>query len=175
MSGHNKWAQIKHKKAITDAKKGAAFSKLVRAITLAARGNPDPATNIRLRGEVERARAVNMPNENIERAIKKVADKDSAALAELQVELIGPGGVAIIVHAITDSSNRTINELKQLVSKAGGRMVPPGSLQWMFQKTEHGLVPTAPVPVSDPDALNTLIGLLDEHDDVQNVFTNAAR
>jgi YebC/PmpR family DNA-binding regulatory protein len=134
MAGHSKWAQIKRKKAVTDAKRGAVFGKLGRVISIAARGNPDPASNLRLRTEIERARAANMPMENIERAIKRVSDKEQAALEEIQLEVIGPGGAAIIAAAITDNSNRTVNEVKQLVGKHGARMVVPGSVSWMFRR-----------------------------------------
>ncbi len=230
MSGHNKWAQIKHKKAIVDAKKGKVFSRLARAISLAARGNPDPEKNIRLKGEIERARAVNMPGENIERAIRRVSEKDSLALLEIQIDVIGPGGAAIIVSAVTDNSNRTIGELKQLAAKFGAHMASQGSASWMFKKlgvirltrndeevslraidagaddvqSEDGtavvyttpetfhavketlgslvasssleLVPTTLCPLSDShdqQQLEALLTALDEHDDVQDVFTNA--
>lgn len=176
MSGHSKWSQIKHKKGIADAKKGVAFGKIARAISIAARDNPDPASNLRLKAEIERARAVNMPSESIERAIKRVADKSASALVEVQLELIGPGGAAIVVNAITDNSNRTINELKQIATKLGGRMVDRGSVLWMFSRSPRALIPTTIIPVTDLNErsrLDMLIETLDEHDDVQDVFTNA--
>lgn len=134
MSGHSRWSQIKHKKAIADAKKGAIFGKIGRAISIAARGNPDPTTNLRLKGEIDRARAVNMPSDNIERAISRVSDAGTTALAEIQLEFIGPGTAAIVVNAITDNSNRTINELRQLAVKHGGHMAGQGAVLWMFKK-----------------------------------------
>ncbi len=134
MSGHNKWAQIKHKKAITDKKKGQVFSKISREITIAARGNPDIKSNYRLKGVVDKARAINMPQENIERAIKRVSEKDTVELIELQIEAIGPGNVALIVTAITDSRNRTMNELRILLAKLNVRLGQEGSLSWMFKK-----------------------------------------
>ena len=176
MSGHNKWAQIKHKKATTDAKKGKVFSKLAKAISVAARGNPDPATNVRLKTEVERAKAVNMPRENIERAIRRVSDRDAAALQEVYLEFIGPGGVGIIVAAVTDNSNRTINELRQLASKQNARMAGQGSILWMFHRSGQEFVPSTPYPLTDPvqqAQLEEFLSALDEHDDVQEVFTNA--
>lgn len=167
MSGHNKWGQIKHKKAITDAKKGQVFGKLSKELTLAARGNPDPATNYRLKSVIDKARSVNMPQDNIERALKKVTDKSEATLEELQLETIGPGGVAIIIHAITDSRNRTLNELKILQSTLGLKSVPPGSVKWMMN---------SPVQLSDADRqhLESILESLDEHDDVQDITTNIA-
>lgn len=230
MSGHSRWSQIKHKKAIADAKKGKIFGKLARAISIAARGNSDPTTNLRLRGEIDRARAVNMPGENIDRAISRVSDTESAALSEIAVELIGPGNAAIIVNAITDNSNRTINELKQLAGKHGARMAGQGAIAWMFKRvgvihlppgigealqltaidagaddviedaestivytspeTFHKvrdalqgsvvsadveLVASSPVPVPEEDRehLLSLLDALDDHDDVQDVVTNA--
>jgi YebC/PmpR family DNA-binding regulatory protein len=176
MSGHSKWSQIKHKKGAADAKKGIAFGKLARAISVAARGNPDPTKNLRLKAEIDRARAVNMPNDSIQRAIQRVTDKASAALNEVQLEFIGTGGAAIIVSAITDNSNRTINELKQLATKPGARMVGQGSLLWMFQKSSEGLVATVPAPIPNQDdqqKLEAFLNAIDDHDDVQEVFTNA--
>lgn len=133
MAGHSKWAQIKRKKAVADAKKGAVFGKLARAISVAARGNPDPSTNLRLKSEVDRARAVNMPSDSIERAIRRVADRDAAALSEVTLELVGPGSAAIIVQAITDNSNRTVHEVKRVAADYGARMAGQGSLLWMFK------------------------------------------
>lgn len=135
MSGHNKWAQIKHKKAISDAKKGKVFGKLARAISVAARGNPDPTTNSRLKSEIDRARAANMPLDNIERAVRRVSEGDQDALSSIQVELFGPGNAAMLVIAITDNSNRTINEIRQLCGKIGVRFASPGSVSWMFKKS----------------------------------------
>lgn len=174
MSGHSKWSQIKHKKALVDAKKGASFGKIARAISIAAKGNPDPATNLRLKGEIEKARAANMPNDNIERAIKRVGEKDAESLTDVQLEGIGPGGVAIIVRAITDNSNRTINELKQLLGKFGSRMTGPGSVAWMFTRTEGRFSPTTTIPLTPEqhDQLMALVEALDGHDDVQEVYTN---
>ena len=174
MSGHNKWAQIKHKKAITDAKKGKVFSKLVRLISIAARGNPDPKTNPRLKSVIESARAVNMPNENIERAIKKVSDKDSTQLEELQLEALGPGGSALIISAISDNRNRTIGEIKTLLMKLDTKLVNQGSLAWMFTKASGEWVPTSPITLNEGDAvkLEKILEALDDHDDVQDVYTN---
>lgn len=134
MSGHSKWSTIKRKKAAIDAKRGDLFGKLARAIAIAARDNPDPGSNSRLRDAIVRARAANMPNDKIERAIKKVSDKDADTLSDIQLEFIGPGDAAIIVTGITDNSNRTISELRKLAAGHGGRMVQQGSVAWMFKK-----------------------------------------
>ena len=148
MSGHSKWSQIKHKKAATDAKRGVLFGKLARAITIAARGNPDPETNNRLHDEIGRARAANMPNESIARAIKRVTDKDAAALEDLQLEFIGPGNTALLVTAITDNGNRTIGELRALAAPLGGSPASPGAVTWMFTRT--GVI-TVTVPPARSD------------------------
>lgn len=176
MSGHSKWSQIKHKKALVDAKKGKIFSKLARAISVAARGDPDPTTNLRLKAEVDRAHAFNMPSDNIERAIKRVGDRDADTLERVEVDVIGPAGVGIIVEALTDNTNRTINEIKQVLSRRSARMAGQGSLTWMFRRTDAGLEVAVPVPLPDPaqqSQLEALMDALDELDDVQDVHTNA--
>lgn len=179
MAGHSKWAQIKRKKAVTDAQKGRVFSKFAKEIAIAARGNPDPKTNIRLKSVVEKARSFNMPNDSIERALKRVADRSAGELEELSVEALGPGGIALIITAITDSRNRTLTELKMLLGRHGARMVGQNSLAWMFKQSrgrDGSLIfePTAPIPVADQyqQQLEGLYNELDEHDDVQEVFTN---
>jgi len=166
MSGHNKWAQIKHKKAITDQKKGQAFSKISREITVAARGNPDPRTNYKLKTVIDKARMLNMPHDNIERAIKRVSDHGQAALEEMEFDAIGPGGAAIIITVITDSRNRTLNELKILMGHLGLKSVAPGSLKWMMQ---------SPLTLSPDDTakLMHIMESLDENDDVHDIATNA--
>jgi YebC/PmpR family DNA-binding regulatory protein len=166
MSGHNKWAQIKHKKAITDKKKGQLFSKLSKLISIAARKGTNPEMNIELKHAVEQARAVNMPNDNIERAIKKVGDKSAAQLEELSIEAIGPGGIALRIKAITDSRNRTIAEIKTILADHNSKMVNPGSISWMFNQ---------PAAITDPgtqDQIDKLFEALDDHDDVEDVVSN---
>ncbi len=136
MAGHSKWAQIKRKKAVVDAKRGKLFTKLIREITIAAReggGNPDG--NPRLRLAIEQARAANMPMENIERAIKKATGElEGAKYEEIVYEGYGPGGVAILIEAVTDNKNRTVSELRHLFSRHGGRLAETGSVNWKFQR-----------------------------------------
>jgi len=134
MAGHSRWAQIKHKKAITDQKKGQVFSKISREITIAAQDNPDLKNNYRLKAVVDKARSLNMPQDNIERAIKKVSEKNSGKLTELQLDAVGPGNVAMIITAITDNRNRTISELRTLFTKLDVRMRQEGSHSWMFKR-----------------------------------------
>jgi YebC/PmpR family DNA-binding regulatory protein len=174
MSGHNKWSQIKHKKGASDAKKGKVFGKLVRLISIAARNNPDPRANPQLKSTIDQAREVNMPNDNIERAIKKVSDKDSAQLEELQLEALGPGGSALIITAISDNRNRTIGEIKALLAKLDAKLVNQGSLAWMFAKVGMEWAATSPITLSDEDLVKfeKILEALDDHDDVQDVFTN---
>lgn len=136
VSGHSKWAQIKHKKAATDAKRGQLFSKLVREITISARiGGTRPDMNSRLRTAIDRAKHEGMPKENVERAILRAAGGDGVALLqEFLYEATAPGGVAILIEGITDNKNRTIAEIKHIVAEHGGRMAKQGSLVWNFDK-----------------------------------------
>ncbi|HXV26643.1 MAG TPA: YebC/PmpR family DNA-binding transcriptional regulator [Candidatus Paceibacterota bacterium] len=149
MAGHSKWAQIKRKKAVTDAKKGALFSKFARAITLAARDNADPATNGHLADEIARARAANMPGESIERALRRVTEQDASALQEMTVDIIGPGNAAVIVSAITDNTNRTMGEIRRIAEKHGVRIGDRNSLAWMFRRVAEFRLPAD----EDRDAL----------------------
>src|SRR3989344_3166194 len=115
MSGHSKWSQIKHKKGEADQKRGVAFSKLLNAISVAAKSEPNPDFNPRLRTAIEKAKEANVPKDNIERAINKAKEGD--ALEEILIEAYGPEGVAVIIEAITDNSNRTISEIKNILAK----------------------------------------------------------
>jgi YebC/PmpR family DNA-binding regulatory protein len=136
MSGHSKWSSIKHQKAANDAKKGQQFTKMAREITLAAReggGNPDG--NYRLRLAMEKARDVNMPQDNIQRAIKRgTGELGGAVLEELRFEGYGPHGVAIIVDTLTDNRNRTSGDIRNIFSRAGGNLGTTGSVGWMFTR-----------------------------------------
>jgi YebC/PmpR family DNA-binding regulatory protein len=136
MSGHNKWASIKHKKAATDAKRGKIFSKLAKELTVSARaGGGDPTGNPRLRLAINKAKAVNMPSDNIDRAIKKgTGELPGVSYEEISYEGYGPKGVAIIVDVLTDNKNRTSAEIRNTLSKKGGNMAGPGSVSWMFNK-----------------------------------------
>lgn len=135
MSGHSKWSQIKHKKAATDAKKGQIFSKISKMISLAVKKGADPEANPALRLAIEKAKSVNMPNENIQRAIEKGIGKGKEnLLEELTIESFGTGGVAIIVEAITDNKNRALAEIKNILSKYNGRLAETGSVRWMFKR-----------------------------------------
>jgi YebC/PmpR family DNA-binding regulatory protein len=137
MSGHSKWASIKHKKAVVDARRGAHFTKLARAIQVAAReGGGDPAMNASLANAVQKAKDARMPKDNIERAIAKGtgAGTDADAFESVMYEGYGPGGVALLVEALTDNRNRTGSEVRHMFSKSGGNLGEPGSVAWQFEK-----------------------------------------
>src|SRR3982750_3545884 len=137
MSGHSKWAGIKHKKAIVDARRGKLFTKLARAITVAAKeGGGDPEGNPSLQLAIQKAKDASMPKDNIERAIAKGtgAGADADAIESVVYEGYGPGGVAILVEALTDNRNRTGAEVRHLFTKAGGNLGEPGSVAWIFEK-----------------------------------------
>lgn len=172
MSGHSKWSQIKHKKGISDQKKGQIFSKLAKKISIAAREGTDPLTNHRLESVIEEARTFNMPKENIERAIKRASDKNTATLNEIIIQAMGPGGIAIIIEGITDNKNRTISEVKHVLTENSFRMVSENSLNWMFNATNW--TPYSPLEVDQATQakLDTLLEILDNNDDVENVYTN---
>ena len=141
MSGHSKWATTHRQKAIVDAKRGAIFTKIGNQIAIAARGGTDPATNSALAMAIEKAKAANMPNANIQRAIDRVNDKNAAALEEVTYEAYGPGGVGIIVEAATDNKNRTYPEIRTALIKNGGTMADAGSV--IFQFTRKGVIRVA--------------------------------
>ena len=136
MAGHNKWSKIKRGKAITDAKRGNAFSKLAKEITLAAKsGGGSPDMNARLRSAILAARAANVPNDNIDRAIKKgTGEIAGAALEEILYEAYGPGGVAMMIEIVTDNRNRSANDVRVLLSKNSGTFADSGSVAYMFQR-----------------------------------------
>ncbi len=134
MSGHSKWETIKRQKGANDAKRGALFTKLGNAIALAARSGIDPDTNFALRLAVDKAKAANMPMNNIERAIQRVADKSAAQLQEVMYEGYGPGGVAILVECATDNLNRTYPEVKLAFSKHGGSVAEKGAVAFQFDR-----------------------------------------
>lgn len=177
MSGHNKWSQIKHKKDITDAKKSKIFSKLVRFIGVEAKlsgGKDSPG----LRTAIEKAKKVNMPSDVIERAIKK-ATEPGVHMDNIMYEAYGPGGVGIIIETLTDSKNRTVQDIKHILVKNGFELASIGSVIWSFnkEKTPEGTIwkPNMFVPISDQnlELLDKLVDELEELDDVQDVYTNA--
>ncbi|HXM37247.1 MAG TPA: YebC/PmpR family DNA-binding transcriptional regulator [Gemmatimonadales bacterium] len=136
MAGHSKWKQIKHKKAVTDQRRGATFTRLIREITIAAKqGGGDPAGNARLRTAIDAAKAENMPGDNIERAIKKgTGELEGVTYEEVTYEGYGPGGAAILANAITDNANRTVAEIRNIFTRHGGNLGATNSVAWMFDR-----------------------------------------
>jgi YebC/PmpR family DNA-binding regulatory protein len=148
MAGHNKWSKIKRDKGVNDAKRGAVFTRIGNQIAIAARAGADPSMNPALALAIEKARQANMPKDNIQRSIDRVADKNAAALEEITYEGMGPGGVGIIIETATDNRNRTFPEVKNALAKNGGRIADAGSV--MFQFARKGVVVVA---ASGEDAL----------------------
>lgn len=196
MSGHNKWSSIKHKKGISDQKKGQVFSKLGKKIAMAAKGGADPSANFKLQAVVNEARTANMPKENIERAIKRASDKDAATLKEVIIQAMGPAGVALVIEGITDNSNRTVGDVRTILSRNDFKIVPENSLNWMFHpvrnspptgpsgapsagETSNGVnkdwVALNPIEVTNSQLLlkiDKTMEELDANDDVENVYSN---
>ncbi|MBI4080106.1 YebC/PmpR family DNA-binding transcriptional regulator [Candidatus Kaiserbacteria bacterium] len=175
MAGHSKWAQIKRQKGKTDAARSATFGKFARRITVESkkvRGDVNAAT---LRAAIEKAKAANMPKENIERAVAKGTSADAATLESVTYETYGPGGAAIVIEAVTDSRNRTSQEIKHILSENGLSLASPGSALWAFEKTADGYEPKTTVPISESDdaKLMKILEEIDAHDDIENVYTNA--
>ncbi|HCI28685.1 MAG TPA: YebC/PmpR family DNA-binding transcriptional regulator [Fervidobacterium sp.] len=151
MSGHNKWANIKHRKAAQDAKKSQVFTKLIREIIVAAReGGGDPNTNPRLRTVLEKAREANMSRETIERSIKKgTGELEGERYEEITYEAYAPGGVALYILALTDNKNRTAQELRHILSKNGGTLAESGSVAWLFERKGVIEIPAEKIPDMD--------------------------
>lgn len=174
MSGHSHWKQIQHKKGTADQKRGQLFSKLMRAISLAAKTDSNPQFNPRLRAVIDKAKENKVPQENIERAVSKASE--SKNLEDLIVEAYGPGGSALIITAITDNKNRAINEIRGVLSEYEAKMATPGSVLWAFNPPQAKKEWTAKFPQAIPENAKTqiskLIETLENQDDVQKVYTN---
>ena len=155
MSGHSKWAQIKHKKAHTDAKRGKVFTKIVKEISISARlSGGDPEGNPRLRTAIEKAKEVNMPHDNIKRAIMKgTGELPGMSYEEFTYEGYGPGGVAVLIEALTDNKQRTVSEIRHIMSRHGGNLGEAGCVAWIFQQKGYLLVDKSKV---DEDTLMTI-------------------
>lgn len=173
MAGHNKWKQIKEKKGKTDEKRGRDFSKILRMIAVQARTEKNPDFNPSLRAAIERAREINVPQENIERAIQKAVG-EGVILEELTAEAYGPGGAALIIQAVTDNKNRTIQEIKNILRDNGGRLADPKSVIWAFTNASGEWQAKFPGTFSEGDRSRTLklIEKLEKDEDVQNVYHN---
>lgn len=174
MSGHNKWSKIKHKKALTDAKKSKVFSKFVKLIQVESKKSGGNVESPELRAAIDKAKAENMPSDNIERAIAKGKADTSADMERLLFETYGPGGSAVIIEALTDNNNRTSPEIKHILTKRGLRLASPHSATWAFEKVGGEWQAKTPHEISEADLekLEALIEELEDHDDVQGVYTN---
>ncbi len=179
MSGHSKWSKIKRKKELSDVKKGRLFSKFSKVIEIAAKKGGDSKTNLSLKAAVDQARAENMPLDNIERAIKKGSGRlEGEVLEEVVYEAYGPGGTALLITAVTSNKNRTVAELKHILSENGASLSGAGSVRWMFEhKYENGeskWLPKQTIKLGQEDEtkLEKLMEDLDESDDVTEVYTN---
>ncbi len=178
MSGHSKWSTIKRKKEATDAKRGKIFTRLAREITVAAqKGGGDPDANFALRLAVERARAANMPKENIERAIKRGTgeDKEGGGLEQVLYEAYAGHGVAVLIEVVTDNRNRTISELKHALTKMGGSMAEPGSVTWQFEQKGSITVPAGKMPFDDLFMLAAEAGAEDVVDGAEYIEISTPR
>jgi len=176
MSGHSKWSTIKHKKALTDAKRAKVFSKITSLISIAARKGGDPDKNPSLRTAIEKAREVNVPKENIERAIKRgTGEIAGAVLEEVAYGAFGPGDAAILIVAITDNKNRTLAEIKKILQERNAKFAELNSIQWMFHRKGADWVPNNPTKIESETIkkeLEALYEALDEQQDVNEIYDN---
>jgi len=171
MSGHSKWSTIKRKKGVADAKRGAVFTRLARELAIAARDGGDPDTNFRLRLAVDKARAENMPKDNIERAIKKGTgeDKDSAVWEEITFEGYGPHGSALMVTCVTDNRNRTVPDMRHAFSKYGGNMAEQGAVGWQFDRKSYFAFPSSQLSFDKAFELGINVGADDVVDGEETI------
>jgi YebC/PmpR family DNA-binding regulatory protein len=170
MSGHSKWHSIKHKKGATDAKRGKLFTKFIKEITVAARtGGGDPDANARLRKAILDAKAGNMPNDTIDRAIRRgTGAEEGVNYEEITYEGYGPGGVALLIEAVTDNRNRTVAEIRHMFSKNGGNLGDAGSVGWLFEKKGYIVVEKAAKPEEELFDIAIEAGADDLRDDEDN-------
>lgn len=176
MSGHSKWSQIKRQKAVTDSVRSRVFSRYARIISLESKKANGVITAPGLSAAIARAKAANMPKENIERAVAKGNSKDSGSPEQVVYEAYGPAGVAIIIDALTDNKNRTTPEIKHIFSKQGFEVATPGAANWAFTKNGSLYVPHEPlveIDGTDEKKLMQILETLDEQEDVQGIYTNA--
>lgn len=167
MSGHSKWSKVKHQKAVEDVKKGQVFSKLAKEISAAAKGNADLQTNPTLKTLVEKARSLNMPKENIERALARAQERGGGEGEAFVLEAYARDGQGLIIHGVTDNRNRALSEIKHILSRHDAKLVGPGGVSWSFD----GDTPKTTKPTT-PD-LQRLIKELQDYSDITRVLTDA--
>jgi YebC/PmpR family DNA-binding regulatory protein len=174
MAGHSHWAGIKHKKEAEDKKRSKIFSKILAAITAAAKSDPNPEFNPRLRSLIEKAKDAKVSQENIEKAIKR-AKESGNAYEELILEAYGPGSAAILMEAATDNKNRTISEIKSILNELGAKWAESGSVRWAFEEKDNKWEAKFKIDLSEEDKnkLEKLLSELKEQDDILEIYTNA--
>lgn len=175
MSGHNKWSKIKHKKGASDAERSRIFSKHSSLITIEVKKSGGDTNSASVLAVIERAKKDSMPKDVIERALAKGTGAGAAALEEVLYEGYGPGGVALLIEAITDNNNRTAPEIRHIFSKSGLELGAPGSAMWAFTKTSDGYIPNNPMDLDDEtgEKLADFIEKLEDQADVTNVYSSA--
>ncbi len=173
MAGHNKWAQIKRQKGKSDAEKSKAFSKFSRLITVEAKKSGGDRDSASLKAIIERAQAINMPKDSIDRAVKKATESTAAMEANLY-EAYGPGGCAMLIDTLTDNKNKAVQEVKAILARHNHELATMGAASWAFEKTHEGWKPNTTVELSDEDLakLDALVTDLEANDEVQAVYTN---
>ena len=176
MAGHNKWAQIKRQKGAADKAKSNLWGKLGKRIAVESKLAKGDVNAPGLRAAIERGKKANMPKDTIDRAVAKGIASDAAALESILYEAYGPGGAAILIQVLTDSRNRAAQEIKHLLSKNGIALASPGSASWAFDKTAEGYEPKTTVELSEADneSLMKILEEIDNYEDVEDVYTNAA-
>lgn len=175
MAGHNKWAQIKRQKGANDAAKSASWGKLSRRITVESKKANGDVNSPNLRTIIEKARKENMTKDAIERAVAKGTSAEAGSLEQVLYEAYGPGGAAIIISALTDNRNRTLQELKAICAKHPLVLATPGAALWAFEKTDEGYSAKSALPLGEAESaeLMKIMERIDALDDVENVYTNA--
>ena len=173
MSGHNKWSKVKNKKAVTDARKGKIYTKMAKVIGVELKKANGDVNAAGVQAAVKKAREYNVPNENIERALRK--NDNATQMESILYEAYGPGGVALMIEALTDNRNKAAGEVKHILVENGSALAAPGSAAWAFTKTVEGYVPTMMTQISEEDGLklDKLIEELEDNDEVQEIYTNA--
>lgn len=175
MSGHSKWSQIKRQKAVADAEKSRAYSKIAKVITIASREGANPDFNPKLKSAIEKARSLGAPKDLIERAINKAAAKGENRLEEVIYGAYGPAGSVFIISAITDNKNRTNQEIRQLLENNGAKMVNLTGVAHLFEKADSDFQPKNKISITNEQDLNrlkTLLNIISEHEDVQEIYSN---
>jgi len=173
MSGHSKWSKVKNRKAVTDKVKSKINTKMAKLISVAIKMANGDVKSANVQAAIKKARENNVPNDNIERALKK--NDNSTQMESVMYEAYGPGGVAIMIEALTENRNKAAAEVKHILAENGYALAAPGSASWAFTKTAEGYMPNTMVPISEEDGakLETLIDTLEDNDEVQEIYTNA--